>query len=296
MNNARLSVGLQGVAIAERSYQHALAYAKDREQGYALTGDKKKRVVIIEHADVKRMLMSMKSQVEAMRALTYEAALNLDLADGGDEKAQARVHLLTPLVKAGGTDMSLEVTSTGVQIDGGMGFVEETGAAQYYRDARILPIYEGTNGIQAADLLFRKTLRDGGVMAKAFIGELRDVVQKAKSKNDNILFMKEALEGSFEALEDALISILEQASENLDSAAAVSVPYLNCFSNVACGVMMLKSALAAQAILDNSEGDKKFLEEKINTAHFYMTHILPKADAYSIAVQQGSSSVLTAHF
>jgi len=137
-----------------------------------LLTDKSKRVPIIDHADVKRMLMSMKSQIEALRALTYEAALNLDLANQGDETAQARVDLLTPIVKSCATDMALDVTSTGVQIHGGMGFVEETGAAQYYRDARILPIYEGTNGIQALDLVFRKTLRDQGAATKTYLSEV----------------------------------------------------------------------------------------------------------------------------
>lgn len=295
MNNARLSVGLQGVAIAERSYQHALAYAKDREQGYDISAKDKKRVSIVEHADVKRMLMSMKAQIEAYRALTYEAALNLDLAAQGDKKAQARVDLLTPLVKSGGTDMSLDVTSTGVQIHGGMGFVEETGAAQFYRDARILPIYEGTNGIQAADLLFRKTLRDGGEATKSYIGELKNVIKDANPKNEKIVFMRESLEGSIEALEDALASILIQAKENLDSAAASSVPYLNCFATVACGVMMLNSALAAEKLLSDDAGNKKFLEEKINTAYFFMAQILPQADAHSITVQQGADSVLEAN-
>jgi alkylation response protein AidB-like acyl-CoA dehydrogenase len=296
MNNARLSVGLQGVAIAEASYQHALAYAKDREQGYAISAKDKKRVTISEHADVKRMLMSMKAQIEAYRALTYEAALNLDLAAQGNKKAQARVDLLTPLVKAGATDMSLEVTSTGVQIHGGMGFVEETGAAQFYRDARILPIYEGTNGIQAADLLFRKTLRDGGEVAKSYIGEMKNNLKNIQSKNDKILFMKEALEGSIEALEDALASILVQAKENLESAAASSVPYLNCFATVACAGMMLCSAANAEKLLNEEEGNQKFFNEKINTAYFFMAHILPKADAYSIAVQQGADSILEANF
>lgn len=297
MNNARLSVGLQGVAIAEAAYQHALAYAKDREQGTALTSQDKKRVAIIEHADVKRMLLSMKSQIEAARALTYKAALNLDLAVAGDKVAQARVDLLTPIVKSSGTDMSVAVTSLGVQIQGGMGFIEETGAAQFYRDARILPIYEGTNGIQAADLLFRKTLRDGGAVAKAYIGELNQTLHNVKSENENILFMQEALEASLEALSDALHSILEQAEEDIEMAAAVSVPYLNCFSTVASGVMMFESAVAAEKLLQ--EGDiknKEFLKEKINTANFYTGHILPQAYGHSLTTQQGAQSILEAEF
>jgi alkylation response protein AidB-like acyl-CoA dehydrogenase len=296
MNNARLSVGLQGVAIAEASYQHALAYAKDREQGYAINGDKDKRVVIAEHADIKRMLLTMKAQIEACRALTYEAALNLDLAAAGDGGAQARVNLLTPIVKACATDMSLDVTSLGVQIQGGMGFIEETGAAQFYRDARILPIYEGTNGIQAADLLFRKTLLDKGSATKSFLMELHEAIDHVETDNLEIMFMSEALQGSLESLEDAYISIMEQAEENLDLAAASAVPYLNCFGLVAAGTMMMVSALAAQKLLEENEGDEEFLKEKINTAYFYIAQILPRAEAHSIVTQQGAQSVLNAKF
>ncbi len=296
MNNARLSVGLQGVAIAEASYQHALAYAKDREQGYDISAKSKNRVSIDKHADVKRMLLSMKAQIEAYRALSYEAALNLDLAAKGDKMAQARVDILTPLVKAGGTDMSLDVTSTGIQVHGGMGFVEETGAAQFYRDARILTIYEGTNGIQAADLLFRKTLRDGGEMTKAYINEIKNNVQNIQSQNDKVLFMKEALEGSLEALEDAIAEILVQAGENLDKAAASSVPYLKCYATIAAAGMMVCSASVAEKLLNDGAKNKTFLEQKINTAYFFIAHILPQADAASIVVQQGADSVLEAQF
>ncbi|HPD82279.1 MAG TPA: acyl-CoA dehydrogenase [Alphaproteobacteria bacterium] len=296
MNNARLSVGLQGVAIAERSYQHALSYAKDREQGAGLTSKDKKRVNIVKHADVKRMLLSMKAKTEACRALTYEAALYLDLASKGNQEAQVRVDLLTPIVKSGGTDMAVEVASTGVQIHGGMGFIEETGAAQFYRDARILPIYEGTNGIQAADLLFRKTLRDEGKSAKSYVEEMQAYVQNLSSQKDEILFMKESLEGSIDVLQDALTSILEQTKESLDMAAASAVSYLNCFSIVAGGFMMLRSAMAAEKLLNENSENKKFLEDKINTAFFYMAQILPQADSCSIAVQQGAQSVMNAQF
>jgi alkylation response protein AidB-like acyl-CoA dehydrogenase len=296
MNNARLSVGLQGVAIAEASYQHALAYAKDREQGYALDGNKNESVAIANHADIKRMLLSMKAQVEACRALTYEAALNLDLAAAGDGGAQAKVDLLTPIVKSFATDMSLDVTSTGVQIHGGMGFIEETGAAQFYRDARILPIYEGTNGIQAADLLFRKTLRDKGAATKSYLMELHEVIDYVETEQPEILFMSEALQGSLESLEDAYGSIMEQADEDLNMAAASSVSYLNCFSLVAAGVMMLRSALAAQKLLEEGVSNKEFLETKINTAYFYVAQVLPKAEAHSIVVQQGAQSVVAAKF
>ena len=158
MNNARLSVALQGVALAERAHQKAMAYANERVQGKSFINGK--RVLISEHADVKRMLLTMRAQVEAGRALVCEAAFALDARD------TAKVEVLTPIVKSWCTDMACEVASLGIQIHGGMGYIEETGATQYYRDARILPIYEGTNGIQASDLVFRKILRGGGVGVK----------------------------------------------------------------------------------------------------------------------------------
>jgi alkylation response protein AidB-like acyl-CoA dehydrogenase len=283
MNNARLSVGLQGVAIAERSYQHALAYARDREQGTALT-DRSVSVAIAQHADVKRMLMSMKVQIEAARALTYEAALNLDLAKAGDKIAQARVDLLTPIVKACGTDISLDVTSTGVQIHGGMGFVEETGAAQFYRDARILPIYEGTNGIQAADLVFRKTLRDGGAVAKAYINELEGGCSCAD------------LKVAIEALKEATDWMLETGAKDLDKAAASSVPYLKCFGAVAMGAIMERSSHKAQELLSAGAEDKIFLDNKIRAAAFYKAHFLPLAFAHKGAVVMGAQSVVESTF
>ncbi len=171
MNNARLSVGLQGVAIAERAYQAAKAYAADRVQGKSF--DTGERTSIDHHPDVRRMLLDMSAKISAGRLITYRAAIELDKAFGGDEEARARVDFLTPIVKGWCTDMAVDVASTGVQIHGGMGFVEETGAAQYYRDARILPIYEGTNGIQSADFVFRKVLRDEGKLAYLFIEEMK---------------------------------------------------------------------------------------------------------------------------
>ena len=289
MNNARLSVGLQGVAIAERAYQHAVSYARERVQGTALT-DKTKSVAIIEHPDVKRMLLFMRAQIEAMRALTYEAALNLDLAEAGDIAAQAKADLLTPIVKACGTDMSLDVTSTGVQVHGGMGFVEETGAAQYYRDARILPIYEGTNGIQAADLVFRKIIRDEGKTVTAYLGELMVIINELED-----LAAKQSLQGALKSLMAATTWILEKAPQELDQIAAISVPYCRCFGIVAGGVMMARSAAIAGEKLKNG-GDKDFYTQKRNTARFYNAHILPQAQGYSQTVMDGAQSVLQAAF
>ena len=296
MNNARLCVGLQGVAIAERSYQHALAYAKDREQGTALT-DKSKRVAIIEHADVKRMLLSMKSQIEALRALTYEAALNLDMAGQGDEQAQARVDLLTPIVKACATDMAVEVTSTGVQIHGGMGFVEETGAAQYYRDARILPIYEGTNGIQSLDLTFRKILRDKGVAVKAYLAEIENVVKSLDGfSDDSVVSLRNALTEGLKGLNDATTWLLNEHMAGAQNVAASAAAYLKAFGLVASGAMMARIVVVAKKQLDDGEGNSEFLLEKINTAHFYATHILPQVKGHVVSFSNGADAVLKAKF
>ncbi len=296
MNNARLSVGLQGIAIAEASYQHALAYAQEREQGTDVL-DKSKGVAIIEHADVKRMLLSMKANIEAMRALSYEAALNLDLAAQGNSEAQVKVDLLTPIVKACGTDMAVEVTSIGVQIHGGMGFVEEAGAAQYYRDARILPIYEGTNGIQAMDLVFRKTLRDNGAAVKNYLSEidvlLRDLDQVSDKK---MLSLRHSLDEALQSCSVATSWVLSKGVAEAESVSASSVPYLKCFGLVAGGAMMARSVLAAKQQLEHGEGDEGFLIEKINTAQFYATHILPKAMAYAKAVTEGAETVLEGNF
>jgi alkylation response protein AidB-like acyl-CoA dehydrogenase len=264
MNNARLSVGLQGVAIAERAYQRALAYAKDRTQGKSFTGGQ--RVTISEHADVKRMLLTMKSQVEAGRALVYEAALALDAKD------TAKVETMTPIVKSWCTDMACEVASLGVQVHGGMGFIEETGAAQYYRDARILPIYEGTNGIQAADLVFRKILRDSGVAAKAYINDL-----KADLKNDDLI-------SSLLAATDFIVKA--GADKKLDLVAAASTPYLKAFGIIAGGALLNRSV---QKVADHV--DKEFATEKQKTAAFYISNILPLAEGHLHAATDGASAV-----
>ncbi len=254
MNNARLSVGLQGVAIAEASYQHALAYANDRVQGKDL--GTQERVTIAHHPDVQRMLLTMKSQIEAGRAMTYASALALDKGD------RACVDILTPLVKSWCTDMAVEVTSIGVQIHGGMGFVEETGAAQFYRDARILPIYEGTNGIQALDLVFRKILRDGGQSATQFIADLNTQASGEFAEY-------------FKALETGLAAIIKAGEkQNLRHAEAVASPFLNGFALIVGAVYLQKALLA----LDGN--DETFTNEKRRTIEFFKSNILPHALAY----------------
>jgi len=297
MNNARLSVGLQGVAIAERAYQHALSYAKDRVQGASLSKKDAGRVTISHHADVKRMLLSMASQVEAGRALAYEAALCLDLAKAGDADAKAKVDLLTPLVKSWCTDMSVEVASTGVQIHGGMGFIEETGAAQFYRDARILPIYEGTNGIQSADLVFRKILRDKGEALKAYLKEFDQVLTDLKSaKGDDLETIHAQLKICYEAVGKASQHLGVLAAEDMDYAAAVSVPYLRGLAGAAAGLMMARSALAAQSLLSSGEGDHAFLNKKILHARFFAESHLPLATAAAQSVLSSARTIVAAEF
>jgi alkylation response protein AidB-like acyl-CoA dehydrogenase len=271
MNNARLSVGLQGVAIAERAYQHALAYARDRVQGKSFTSGT--RVNIAEHADVKRMLLTMKSQTEAGRALVYEAAIALDAKD------TAKVEILTPIVKSWCTDMACEIASLGIQVQGGMGYIEETGAAQYYRDARILPIYEGTNGIQALDLTFRKILRDGGAGTKNYIATLRENI----SASDKEIFVP-----LFESLLHATDFIVSAGTQkNMDLAAAAAAPYLKAFGLIAGGALLSRSASSASA-----SPDKNLAAEKKKTAAFFNANILPLAEGQLRAAVTGSAMVL----
>lgn len=274
MNNARLSVGLQGVAIAERAYQHALDYARNRVQGTKISEKSGARVAIIEHPDVRRMLLSMKAQIEAGRMLAYEAAFAIDCAHQGDDAAQAKVDLLTPVVKSWCTDMACAVASTGVQIHGGMGFIEETGAAQYYRDARITTIYEGTNGIQALDLSMRKILANKGVAAAAWIAGARTDIKALPDESG-----RQALGAALGALEEATGWMLEQGRKgDLESVAAVNMPYLNAFGAVAGGVMLARAAAG---------GDR----DRVLTAAFYNSHILPAYKGYIDTVLHGAAAV-----
>lgn len=297
MNNARLCVGLQGVAIAEAAYQKALAYAKDRVQGASVSRKDYVRVTISEHPDVKRMLLSMVSQVEAGRALTYEAALALDLANGGDAAAQGKVDLMTPMVKAWCTDMAVDVASTGIQIHGGMGFIEETGAAQFLRDARILPIYEGTNGIQSADLAFRKVLRDGGEDLKLFFKEFDDVLAKLKeAKGDDLQLIRSYLSDAYTKVKKASEHILGLGKEDADYVAAVSSLYLKALATSSCGMMMARAAVAAQSMLEGGEGDAEFLEKKILKARFFAESFLPYAGGQAESVMTSARTVVSAQF
>lgn len=290
MNNARIGVGLQGVAVAEAAYQHALAYAKDRVQSTKIGDKSGKRVAIIEHADVRRMLMTMKAQAEATRALAYYAGSQIDLMRQGDSKqaAAARVDLLTPLVKAWATDVAVDNASIGIQIHGGMGFIEETGAAQYYRDARILPIYEGTNGIQSNDLVFRKILRDGGAEAGKFIAEMKTFTASLKGvPSDDLDAITSSLTRAVATLEETTAWLLANAKSNLDTVAASAQPYQRQFSLVAGGYMMARMAKTAFDRLHMPE-DANFLNAKLMTARFYAEALLPQVYGLAIPIMGGN--------
>ena len=269
MNNARLGVGLQGLAVAERAYQLARDFALERSQGRdELTGEKGP-VPIVRHPDVRRMLLTMKAQVEAMRALCYWVAANLDRARrAGDADAQARVDLLIPVVKAWCSDLGVEIASLGVQIHGGMGFIEETGAAQLLRDSRIAPIYEGSNGIQAMDLIGRKIARDGGGALEAQIALMR--------RDDPVGRLAEAID----ATERAGRLIAERYGRDFGAAAAAAVPFCRLLGFTVGGWLMERGAAAAARRMGNGgTEDREFLEAKMLTARFYADQLLPQAAA-----------------
>jgi alkylation response protein AidB-like acyl-CoA dehydrogenase len=297
MNHARLSVGVEGVAVAERAYQHALEYAKTRVQGREIGQRSGDRVTIIHHPDVRRMLMSMRAQTEAMRALAYFAAATLDKSkrhpDPGERRRnQSLLDLLTPVVKGWCTEQGVEVASTGIQIHGGMGFVEETGAAQYLRDARITTIYEGTTGIQANDLVGRKVGHEKGATALALIGAMRKVDSQLAAGGDDLAPMRGNLNEAMDNLEAATRWIVEAYPGNPRAVAAVAVPYLKLFGTAAGGWMMARAALTARAKLGQPDADREFLESKLATARFYAEHELPRAIPLAREVTRGAESVL----
>ena len=297
MNNARLNVGLQGVAVAERAYQQARAYARQRIQGRDAFGRQPGSVPIIRHPDVRRMLLTMKAATEAARALIYYAFASLDLAkrhpDPGERaRHQARVDLLTPVAKAWCTDLGVEVASIGVQIHGGMGYIEETGAAQHLRDARITPIYEGTNGIQASDLVFRKIGRDGGDSARQLFEEIGGLeAELAAAPGDDLSAIGAQLATGVESLRQATDWLVERQAQEPAAAAATAVPYLRLFGTVAGGYLMAKAALAARRALAAGR-DSGFHAAKIATSRFYADHLLSAAPTLLHAVISGAPSVL----
>ncbi len=295
MNNARLNVGLQGVAIAERAYQQARDFARQRVQGRPVTAKAAGAYPIIHHPDVRRMLLLMRAQTEAMRALAYYAAGAIDRArhhpeDAARERQQRRVDLLIPAVKAWCTDLGVEIASLGVQVHGGMGFIEETGAAQHLRDARIAPIYEGTNGIQANDLVGRKLLRDRGAATGELIADMRATERALANKpGDDLAALAQPLAAALDAVEEATAWMVEHGESDPPRTLAGAVPYLKQLGTVAGGWLMAKSALAARRRLAAGAGDAQFLSAKIATAVFFAEHFLPQAPALLPAIRGGAT-------
>ncbi|HEY5636731.1 MAG TPA: acyl-CoA dehydrogenase [Burkholderiales bacterium] len=297
MNAARFSVGLEGMAISERAFQRALAYAKDRLQGKDVAGGGS-TVPIIRHPDVRRMLMLMKSQTEAMRALAYVVAGAMDAMHRHPDKAerernQAFVDLMIPVVKGWSTETGIEVASLGVQVHGGMGFIEETGAAQHLRDARITTIYEGTTGIQANDLIGRKIAREGGATVKGWLEHLRAFDKElAASKNADVQAIRAQLAGGVKAVAESVDWLLANFAKDVRAASAAAVPFLRLMGIVAGGWQMARAARIAELRLAKGQGDKGFYEAKLATARFYADQLLVQAPALGATVTAGSNGVM----
>ncbi len=298
MNEARFAVGMEGLALSERAYQHALQYAKDRIQGTEMGVRGGPKVSILHHPDVRRMLMSMKSKTEAMRALAYVVGAATDKAHLHPDQAvrehnQALVDLMIPIVKGWCTENSIEIASTGVQVHGGMGYIEETGAAQHLRDARITTIYEGTTAIQANDLLGRKIVRDGGRTMQAVLDEMKSVLNALRDKQDDALSaIASSLEAGIAAVESAVAYIVETYPKDIKSASVGSVPFLKLCGIVTGGWQMARAALVSSDRLADGAADDSFYRTKIVTARFYADHILAEAPALAYTVINGAPGAL----
>jgi len=291
MNHARVNVGLEGVGIAERAYQHALWYAKERIQG-AIVGDRSgEKKPILHHPDVRRLLMDVKSRTEAMRTLAYYAAAQIDKAHAGDAAAQARIDLLTPVVKGWSTEQGVELSSNALQVFGGVGFIEETGAAQYYRDSRITTIYEGTTAIQANDLVGRKLAREKvpGAAMKAMLAEINATADELAG-NAGLANIAANLKNGAAALTAAADWILANYNDKPQAVHAGSVPFLKLTGIVAGGWLMAKSAGVAAARIAAGDSDP-FYRAKLATAEYFATHQLPFAAAYAAEVMGGAEAV-----
>ena len=292
MNNARLGVGVEGLAVSERALQLAADYAGERVQGRAIGGTSGQSATIVEHADVRRMLLTMRAYTDAMRCLLYLNAATLDVAgrhpdDDVRQAAAERAELLTPISKAWCTDVGVEMASLGIQVHGGYGYIEETGAAQHWRDSRISPIYEGTNGIQAMDLVGRKLpMREGGVMADllAEIGRFDAVLVDA---GQGFASIRAGLADALAAMEEATSWLVSNGLADPNDAMAGSTPYLRMFGQLVGGWLLARLALGAQRRLDASEGDAEFLATKVVVARFYAEQLLPVVRAQLGAVTAG---------
>jgi len=297
MNLARFSVGMEGVGISERAYQHAVAYARERVQGRPV-GTTDARGPIIEHPDIRRMLMTMRAYTEAMRAVGYVTAAAMDHARHASDEAvraknQAFVDLMIPIVKGWSTETAQEVAYLGVQVHGGMGFIEETGAAQYYRDARIITIYEGTTGIQANDLIGRKTARDAGATARAVAADIDRVAARCASASDaSLRAIGLPLAAATASLQSAIDWMVPAYGTHVRAAHAAAVPYLKLWGLVAGGWQMARAALIASRQLGDRVGDTDFLRAKLATAVYYAECLLPQADGLARTIVDGSDAAL----
>jgi alkylation response protein AidB-like acyl-CoA dehydrogenase len=292
MNMARVSVGMEGVAISERAYQQALGYARERVQGREIGSESRDSVAIVEHPDVRRMLLTIKAYTDAMRALVYFTAAEADQSFHGETEerrqlADNRIAILTPIVKAWCSDVGVEMASLGLQVHGGMGYVEETGAAQHYRDSRIAPIYEGTNGIQALDLVLRKLPIDNGAAVTALITEMAEILAAMNDHSELGVFRDEMTRAIQGLTETSTWLGARLAEGDIQSALAGATPYLTQFGTVLGGWMMARSAVAALNTTRN--GNSEFLDDKVLTARFYGEQLLPMAGGLLPAVKGGAA-------
>ena len=296
MNAARFSTGVQGLAIADRAYQSALAYAKERLQSREVAGKSRAAAPIIKHPDVRRMLMSMKSQIEAKRALSYVAAASLDLAAKHPDAAVRKQHkafieLMIPVVKGWCSETATELCSTAVQVFGGMGYIEETGIAQQYRDVKIVSIYEGTTGIQALDLVGRKLIRDMGTTATAVIKQMKKSAAGLDESNADVAAIKSQLTSAIDLLAEASQFIGMNAMSDLNRAFSCSVPYLKLWGVVAGGWQMARAAQISAAKIAAGDADP-FYAAKLITARFYADHVLSQSLWLHHEIVRGSASVM----
>ena len=296
MNAARYTVGLQGVAVAERATQLAVAFAKERIQSRPVDGSSNEAVPIINHPDVRRLLARMRAVTEGGRAMAAFTAGWQDMALHGEtpeERAEAKAmhEFLVPLVKGFCTEMSVEIASAGVQVHGGMGFIEETGAAQHYRDARILPIYEGTTAVQANDLIGRKTLRDGGATAQRLAAMIEQTEQDLRQGSDTAQVIAKQLSRARAAFQTVVAHLLATSKQDINATFAGGVPYLMLAGNLIAGWQLARSVLVAEEALDNGD-DPAFMAAKIATAHFYADHVLPDTEVQRDRIVIGAKSLL----
>ena len=297
MNAARYAVGVQVIAIAERAYQKAVQYAQERVQSRPVDGSVKGAATIIHHPDVRRMLMTMRALTEGCRAMSSVAAAAYDAAHHHPDaevrkQNQTFYEFMVPLVKGYSTEMSLEVTDLGVQVHGGMGFIEETGAAQYYRDAKILTIYEGTSAIQANDLVGRKTARDGGQTAKAIAAQIEATEKELAAGSADAQAVARRLKAARQAFIDVVDFIAAQAKADPNAAYAGSVPYMLLAGNLVAGWQLGRALLVAEKALAGGSNDAGFMKAKIATARFYADHILTRAPGTRDAIVEGADSVM----